>query len=127
MFDCEFCLMYERQGERAVVRYAGDVNCPDAYVGLQDDAAPSWWTCGPVRSEITSGIQFSRRSGERAISLEWQRFPDGTTNGRFVEQLREAGVPGCPYLFAVPLGCAIGRSSSEGRDGGGSRTGVERL
>jgi hypothetical protein len=38
MFDCEFCLMYERQGERAVVRYAGDVNCPDAYVGLQDDA-----------------------------------------------------------------------------------------
>jgi len=38
MFDCEFCLMYERQGERAVVRYAGDVNCPDAYVGFQDDA-----------------------------------------------------------------------------------------
>jgi len=30
--------MYERQGERAVVRYAGDVNCPDAYVGFQDDA-----------------------------------------------------------------------------------------
>jgi hypothetical protein len=37
MLDCEFCLMYERQGERAFVRHAGDVNCPDAYVGLRDD------------------------------------------------------------------------------------------
>jgi hypothetical protein len=37
MRDCEFCLMYERQGERVVVRYVGDVNCPDAYVGLRDD------------------------------------------------------------------------------------------
>jgi hypothetical protein len=34
----ESCLMYERQGERVVVRYAGDVDCRDPYVGLQDDA-----------------------------------------------------------------------------------------
>ena len=94
--------------------------------GCRMTPTPSWWTCGPVRSEITSGIQISRRSGERAISLEWQRSSDGTTNGRFVEQLREAGAPGRPYLFAVPLGCAIG-VSGEARDGGWSRTGVERL
>jgi hypothetical protein len=34
----ESCLLYVQHGERAVVRYAGDVDCRDPYVGLQDDA-----------------------------------------------------------------------------------------
>jgi hypothetical protein len=72
--------------------------------GCRMTPTPSWWTCGPVRSEITSGIQISRRSGKRAIFLEWKRLPDGSTNGRLVEQLREGGA-----CLGVPI-CLLCRS-----------------
>jgi rhodanese-related sulfurtransferase len=37
--------------------------------------------------------------------VEWQRFPDGRVNDRFVDELREAGVaPGTPVYFLCRSG-----------------------
>ena len=80
--------------------------------GCRMTPTPSWWTCGPVWSETTSGIQISRRSGKRAIFREWKRLPDGATNGRSVEQLREAGVCLCvPICFLCRSGVRSGSAA----------------
>jgi rhodanese-related sulfurtransferase len=39
------------------------------------------------------------------VLVEWQRFPDGRVNDRFVDELREAGVtPGTPLYFLCRSG-----------------------
>jgi len=43
--------------------------------------------------------------GKRVIPIEWQRFPDGSLNESFVQQLREAGVGGgAPIYFLCRSG-----------------------
>src|SRR5664279_6590089 len=94
------------QGElHAVTGYAGDVNAPEAYAELQADS-------NAVLVDVRTNAEWSyvglpdlMQVGKRVIFLEWQHFPDGTLNGSFVEQLREAGVgEGVPIYFLCRSG-----------------------
>jgi rhodanese-related sulfurtransferase len=85
--------------------YAGDVDPADAYVGLQADGEA-------VLVDVRTSAQWSyvgvvdlTQIRRRVIFLEWQRFPDGVLNGRFVEQLRQEGVgEGVPLYFLCRSG-----------------------
>jgi len=85
--------------------YAGEVSCSDAYVELQADA-------DAVLVDVRTNAEWSyvgfpdlTQIGKRVIFLEWQHFPDGNLNGRFVEQLCEAGVrEGVPIYFLCRSG-----------------------
>ena len=84
--------MDERRDEPAVMGYAGDVAPSEAYAELEaeDDAVLVDVRTSAEWSYV--GLPDLTQVGKRVIFLEWQHFPDGTLNGRFVEQLREAGV-----------------------------------
>jgi rhodanese-related sulfurtransferase len=102
--------MNERQGERAAMSYAGDVNCSDAYVGLQADSDAVLVDVRTTAEWSYVGHPDLTQIGKRVIFLEWQRFPDGALNGSFLQQLREAGVrEGVPIYFLCRSG---GRSAA---------------
>ena len=85
--------------------YAGDVDPSEAYAELQSEA-------DAVLVDVRTRAEWSyvgqpdlARIGKRVIFLEWQHFPDGTLNGAFVQQLREAGlVEGVPVYFLCRSG-----------------------
>jgi rhodanese-related sulfurtransferase len=105
--------MDERRRQRAGLSYAGDVDPSDAYVELQadDDAVLVDVRTNAEWSYV--GLPDLAQIGKSVIFLEWQRFSDGALNGRFVEQLREAGVQeGVPIYFLCRSGA---RSASAAR------------
>jgi rhodanese-related sulfurtransferase len=85
--------------------YAGDVSPTDAYAALRAES-------GAVLVDVRTDAEWSyvglpdlTAIGKRVIPVEWQRFPDGLPNQRFVEQLREAGViEGVPVYFLCRSG-----------------------
>jgi rhodanese-related sulfurtransferase len=85
--------------------YAGDVDPADAYAGLQADADAVLVDVRTTAEWTYVGVPDLTQIGKRVIPLEWQRFPDGTLNGSFVEQLRGAGVgEGAPIYFLCRSG-----------------------
>jgi rhodanese-related sulfurtransferase len=97
--------MNEQQGQRPAMSYAGDVDPSDAYVELQadDDAVLVDVRTNAEWSYV--GLPDLSQIGKSVIFLEWQHFPNGTLNGHFVEQLREAGVrEGVPIYFLCRSG-----------------------
>lgn len=86
--------------------YAGDVTPGEAYAALESDpsavlvdvrTAAEWSYVG---TPDLSGLE------RKALLLEWQTFPTGAVNDRFVEELREAaGVDaGTPLYFLCRSG-----------------------
>jgi rhodanese-related sulfurtransferase len=97
--------MNEQQGQRSVMSYAGDVDPSDAYVELQADADAVLVDVRTNAEWSYVGLPDLTQIGKSVIFLEWQHFPDGTVNGRFIEQLREAGVrEGNPIYFLCRSG-----------------------
>ena len=85
--------------------YAGDVNPSDAYAELQADPLAVLVDVRTSAEWSYVGLPDLTPVGKRVIFCEWQRFPDGVLNGRFVEQLREAGVSeGVPIHFLCRSG-----------------------
>ena len=79
--------------------YAGDVPPREAYAALaaDDDAV-----LVDVRTSAEwnyVGLPDLSPLGKQVICLEWQRFPDGAVNERFVEQLRGAGLPESASIY----------------------------
>ena len=72
--------------------YAGDVNPSEAYAELQADSDAVLVDVRTNAEWSYVGLPDLAQVGKGVIFLEWQHFPDGTLNGSFVEQLREAGV-----------------------------------
>jgi rhodanese-related sulfurtransferase len=85
--------------------YAGDVDPATSYAALQ--AAPD-----AVLVDVRTTAEWSyvgmpdlSQIGKRVIPIEWQHFPDGQLNDKFVEQLRLAGiVEGAPIYFLCRSG-----------------------
>jgi rhodanese-related sulfurtransferase len=97
--------MSDLRGEPAVMGYAGDVSPADAYVGLQADAEAVLVDVRTSAEWSYVGLPDLSQIRRRVILLEWQRFPDGAVNGRFVEQLRQEGVgEGVPIYFLCRSG-----------------------
>ena len=85
--------------------YAGDVAPEQAFSALQADP-DAVLVDVRTRAEWTYvGLPDLAALGRRAVLVEWQRFPDGSLNDRFVDELREAGVaPGVPVYFLCRSG-----------------------
>jgi len=100
--------MNERQDQPEVTSYAGyarDVSPVDTYVALQTEAESVLVDVRTQAEWSYVGLPDLTAIGKRVLFLEWQRFPDGMTNERFVEQLREAGVhEGVPLYFLCRSG-----------------------
>jgi rhodanese-related sulfurtransferase len=89
----------------AVTSYAGDVDPSDAYAELQADPDAVLVDVRTNVEWIYVGLPDLAPIGKRVIFLEWQHFPDGTLNGSFVQELREAGVgEGVPIYFLCRSG-----------------------
>jgi len=87
------------------MNYAGNVEPLEAYAALQADADAVLVDVRTSAEWSYVGLPDLSPIGKRVIPLEWQRFPDGALNTRFVEQLREAGVAeGAPIYFLCRSG-----------------------
>jgi len=85
--------------------YAGNVDPSEAYAALQADADAVLVDVRTSAEWSYVGLPDLSQIGKRVIPLEWQRFPDGALNERFVEQLHEAGVgEGAPIYFLCRSG-----------------------
>jgi len=87
------------------VSYAGDVQPEAAVAALQGDATAVLVDVR-TRAEWTYvGLPEVSPPDQGPVLVEWQRFPDGRVNDRFVDELREAGVtPGTPLYFLCRSG-----------------------
>ena len=87
------------------MNYAGDVQPEQALAALQGDAT-ALLVDVRTRAEWTYvGLPEISAPGHGPVLVEWQRFPDGRVNERFVDELREAGVtPGTPLYFLCRSG-----------------------
>jgi rhodanese-related sulfurtransferase len=87
------------------VSYAGDVQPEGALAALQGDARAVLVDVR-TRAEWTYvGLPEVSPPDQGPVLVEWQRFPDGRVNDRFVDELREAGVtPGTPLYFLCRSG-----------------------
>jgi len=93
--------------------YAGDVDSTDSYAALQSDADAVLVDVRTSAEWSYVGLPDLAQIGKRAILVEWQRFPDGTLNTSFVDQLREAGVgEGAPIYFLCRSGARSAAAAS---------------
>jgi rhodanese-related sulfurtransferase len=85
--------------------YAGDVLPEQAFAALQQDRST-------VLVDVRTGAEWTyvglpevSSLGKAVVLVEWQRFPDGSVNDRFVDELREAGITaGTPVYFLCRSG-----------------------
>jgi rhodanese-related sulfurtransferase len=85
--------------------YAGDVQPRDAYAALVADEAAVLVDVRTTAEWSYVGLPDLTGLGKWVVPVEWQRFPDGSLNDRFVEQLRAAGVAeGAPLYFLCRSG-----------------------
>jgi Rhodanese-related sulfurtransferase len=85
--------------------YAGDIDAADSYVALQASTDAVLVDVRTAAEWSYVGLPDLSQIGKRVIPIEWQRFPDGTQNESFLEQLRHAGVTeGVPIYFLCRSG-----------------------
>ena len=85
--------------------YAGDITAAQAYAELQADADAVLVDVRTTAEWSYVGMPDLTQLSKRVVFLEWQRYPDGTLNEHFVEQLRAAGVrEGVPVYFLCRSG-----------------------
>jgi len=85
--------------------YAGDITPAQAYAELQADADAVLVDVRTTAEWSYVGMPDLTQISKRVVFLEWQRYPDGTLNEHFVEQLRAAGVQeGAPVYFLCRSG-----------------------
>jgi rhodanese-related sulfurtransferase len=87
------------------VSYAGDVASQEAYAALQADPSAVLIDVRTTAEWSYVGLPDLTGIGKRVLPIEWQRFPDGALNQRFLEDLRAAGVSeGTPLYFLCRSG-----------------------
>ena len=74
--------------------HAGDVSPHEAYAALRDDADAVLVDVRTQAEWSYVGLPDLSDVGKRVVCVEWQRFPDGRRNERFLDELRAAGVGG---------------------------------
>ncbi|GAA1236924.1 rhodanese-like domain-containing protein [Oryzihumus leptocrescens] len=85
--------------------YAGDVPPQEAYAALESDPAAVLVDVRTTAEWSYVGLPDLTGLGKRVLPVEWQRFPDGSVNERFLDQLRDAGVTeGAPIYFLCRSG-----------------------
>ncbi len=72
--------------------YAGDLAPEAAYELLRDDPSAVLVDCRTEPEWGYVGVPDLSPIGKQVVLLQWQRYPDGAVNPRFVDDLRAAGV-----------------------------------
>jgi len=70
--------------------YAGDLTPREAWQLLQDDPDAVLVDCRTRAEWSYVGVPDPSDLGRELLAVEWQRFPTGQVNDRFVDELREA-------------------------------------
>jgi rhodanese-related sulfurtransferase len=93
--------------------YAGDVTSTEAYAAVTG-GADALLVDVRTRAEWSFvGVPDLSASAGTVAFVEWSRFPDGSLNEQFVEEVRRAGlVPGRPVYLLCRSG-ARSRSAAE--------------
>ena len=85
--------------------YAGDVTPTDAYAAVTGEGEALLLDCRTRAEWAYVGIPDLRGAGRDVAFVEWQVYPDGTVNGRFVDEARAAGAaPGRPVYVICRSG-----------------------
>ncbi len=85
--------------------YAGDVTPPEAYAAATGPGEALLVDVRTTAEWAYVGIPDLTASGRGVALVEWSRFPGGSVNDRFVEELRAAGLqPGQPVYFICRSG-----------------------
>ena len=85
--------------------YAGDVPPQEAYAALGSDPTAVLVDVRTSAEWSYVGLPDLTGLGKQVLPVEWQRFPDGSVNERFLDQLRDAGVTeGAPIYFLCRSG-----------------------
>ncbi|HET7277599.1 MAG TPA: rhodanese-like domain-containing protein [Dermatophilaceae bacterium] len=99
--------------------YAGDVVPRDVYAALGSDEDAVLVDVRTTAEWNYVGLPDLTELGKRVICLEWQRFPDGSLNEGFVEQLQGLGlVPGAPVYFICRSGVRSRAAAEAATDAG---------
>ena len=105
------------------VSYAGDVPPQDAYAALESDPAAVLVDVRTSAEWSYVGLPDLSGLGKRVVPVEWQRFPDGSVNERFLDQLRDAGVTeGAPIYFLCRSGVRSVSAATTATQQGWSRS-----
>ncbi|HEU4513640.1 MAG TPA: rhodanese-like domain-containing protein [Nocardioidaceae bacterium] len=84
--------------------YAGDLSPTEAWELLDRDPEA---VLVDVRSEaewMFVGVPDVTDLGKKLVTVQWNLWPEGTRNGRFLEQLTAAGVTRGPVVFICRSG-----------------------
>lgn len=84
--------------------YAGDITPEQAWEVLRDDPNAVLVDVRTTAEWQFVGVPDPTEIGKQLVLIEWNSFPGGQRNARFVEQLREAGVGEQPVLFLCRSG-----------------------
>jgi rhodanese-related sulfurtransferase len=72
--------------------YAGDVTPTEAWIALQQDPRAVLVDVRTHAEWSYVGLPDLRLLGRDVVRVEWQRYPDGSLNDGFVDELTAAGV-----------------------------------
>jgi len=72
--------------------YAGDVTPTEAWAALEQDPRAVLVDVRTHAEWSYVGLPDLRSLGRAVLRVEWQRYPDGAINDRFVDELAAAGV-----------------------------------
>jgi len=103
--------------------YAGDVTPEQAWTVLRDEP-------GAVLVDVRTRAEWSYVGlpdladlGKEVVLVEWQTYPDGAVNGRFVAELEAAGVPKeAPVYFLCRSGVRSVAAAEAATRGGWARS-----
>ncbi len=99
--------------------YAGNVDPAEAYAALQADADAVLVDVRTSAEWSYVGVPDLSQIGKRVVPLEWQHFPDGAMNPRFMEKLREMGVQeDTPIYFLCRSGVRSAAAAAAATDAG---------
>lgn len=85
--------------------YAGDVTPLEAYAALRDDPRAILVDVRTTAEWTYVGLPALGEIQKQVVTVEWQRFPDGSRNPAFLDELRAAGVAeGAPLYFICRSG-----------------------
>ncbi|ADU48559.1 rhodanese-like domain-containing protein [Intrasporangium calvum] len=72
--------------------YAGDVTPTEAWSALEEDPRAVLVDVRTHAEWSYVGLPDLRPLGREVVRIEWQRYPDGRVNERFVDELAAAGI-----------------------------------
>ncbi|KNX39360.1 rhodanese-like domain-containing protein [Luteipulveratus halotolerans] len=84
--------------------YAGDVSPEEAFEALRTDPSARLVDVRTQAEWAYVGVPDLTSADQQVVCVEWQRFPDGSRNETFVDEVRAAGIGDGPTYFLCRSG-----------------------